>query len=71
LPDEPLSGGAAADYARHGLAFRLAVAAWTAGCMVENLYWVTETVTQPWGIITHTCFAAGFCGVCVFVCARR
>jgi phosphatidylglycerophosphatase B len=28
--------------------------------MMKLLYWVTETVTQPWGIITHVILCAWF-----------
>ncbi|SUX85574.1 phosphatidylglycerophosphatase B [Citrobacter koseri] len=27
---------------------------------LKSLYWVTETVTQPWGIITHVLLCAWF-----------
>lgn len=29
-------------------------------------FWVTETVTQPRGVITFDFYSAGFSGVCVF-----
>lgn len=29
-------------------------------CWLKLLYWVTETVTQPWGIITHILLCAWF-----------
>jgi phosphatidylglycerophosphatase B len=52
------------------------LAVWISGWMwqpgqnatwLKTLYWMTETVTQPWGIITHVLSAPGFCGACVFV----
>lgn len=30
------------------------------GAWLKMMYWVTETVTQPWGIITHVCLCAWF-----------
>ena len=39
--------------------------------MLKMWYWVTETVTQPWGIITHVALFGWFCGVYDFVCAKR
>ena len=27
---------------------------------LKSLYWITETVTQPWGIITHVVLCAWF-----------
>lgn len=27
---------------------------------LKTLYWITETVTQPWGIITHVLLCAWF-----------
>ncbi|MCV5360269.1 phosphatidylglycerophosphatase B, partial [Escherichia coli] len=28
--------------------------------MLKSLWWVTETVTQPWGIITHVVLCGWF-----------
>ncbi len=43
-----------------------------APAMLKMWYWVTETVTQPWGIMTHVAlFGWFFCGVYDFVCAKR
>ncbi len=39
--------------------------------MLKSLWWVTETVTQPWELSLMSCFAAGSSGVCAFGCARR
>ncbi len=44
----------------HGLAFRWL---WQPGlpvAMLKSLWWVTETVTQPWGIITHVVLCGWF-----------
>ena len=30
------------------------------GAWLKMMYWMTETVTQPWGIITHVCLCAWF-----------
>jgi len=30
------------------------------GAWLKLMYWVTETVTQPWGIITHVCLCTWF-----------
>lgn len=42
----------------------------SAGAM-KLLYWITETVTQPWGLSRTLSYVPGFCGACVFVCERR
>lgn len=34
---------------------------------LKSLYWVTETVTQPWGLSPMLFSVRGFCGVCDFV----
>ena len=56
------------------------LAVWVSGWMwqpghntlwLKTLYWITETVTQPWGIITHVVLCARFCGACAFVSAQR
>lgn len=45
------------------------LAVWVSGWMwqpgqnatwLKTLYWITETVTQPWGIITHVILCAWF-----------
>ena len=45
------------------------LAVWLSGWMwqpghnatwLKTLYWITETVTQPWGIITHVLLCAWF-----------
>lgn len=59
-----------------GLLLIMPVAVWVSGWSwqpghnvwwLKSLYWVTETVTQPWGLSLTLCSAHGFCGVCVFV----
>ena len=56
----------------HGLAFRVAVAAWTAGYHVEKPV-VGDGNGDPAVGNYHSCraFAAGSSGVCAFGCARR
>lgn len=34
--------------------------------VLKALYWVTETVTSPWGILTSAILCGWFCGVCAF-----
>ncbi|XNM56254.1 phosphatidylglycerophosphatase B [Escherichia coli] len=34
--------------------------------LLKAAFWVTETVTQPWGVITHLILFGWFSGVCVF-----
>ncbi|HBZ9643855.1 TPA: phosphatidylglycerophosphatase B, partial [Citrobacter freundii] len=52
-----------------GLLLIMPVAVWVSGWSwqpgynvwwLKSLYWVTETVTQPWGIITHVVLCAWF-----------
>lgn len=52
-----------------GLLLIMPVAVWVSGWSwqpghnvwwLKSLYWVTETVTQPWGIITHVALCAWF-----------
>lgn len=38
---------------------------------LKALYWITETVTQPWGLLRTCCSVAGSCGACAFAFARR